>query len=396
MNDISMPVADASAPATELTLLATENPVVILTDQAKFDAFYERVKKEVEGHVPDLATDKGRKAIASLAFKVVKTKTALDDAGKRLTEDKRREIAAVDAARKTIRDKLDDLRDEVRRPLTEWEAAEEARVERCQAVLARLKEAAVIRLDDTSEGVERRLASVEAEAITETEFGDVFEFATDTQRLAVEALTAGRDRLAQEEADRAELARLRQESEERAAREAAEAEERRRREAQAAQEREREEADRQRAEQAERERAAAEARAEQEAQERADAARRAAEEAAEQARAEAQRRAQEEQDARDREHREEVERVRRESEERAQAAEAQARRLSDERDAQERQAAEAQAAADARARDIEHRGTIMRAAKEALMEHVDLDEPTAKKAVLAIGAGSIPHVSIAF
>ena len=46
--------------------------------------------------------------------------------------------------------------------------------------------------------------------------------------------------------------------------------------------------------------------------------------------------------------------------------------------------------------DQEHRGAVMRAAKEALMEHGGIGEGTAKKLVLAIVAGTIPAVTLKF
>lgn len=385
MNDIAMPVADAAASATELTLLATENPLVILQDPEKFDAFYERVHREVADHVPDLTTDKGRKAIASLAFKVVKTKTALDDAGKKLTEDKRKEIAAVDAARKNIRDKLDALRDEVRAPLTKWEEEEELRVFRCQAVLADLKQKAVISIDDTSEGVAARLAEVEALAITAAEFGDLFDFATDSQALAVNALRAGVERLAKEEADRAELARLREEQEARAAREAEDAATRQREEAEAAEARRREQ---EAAARAETERVAAEERE----RSQAEAAAQATRDAEARAREEAEARATQEREAQEREHQASLAEERRQRE----VAEAESRRLADEQAQRDAAARAEREAAEARAKNIEHRGGIMKAAKEAIMEHGVVEEAEAKAIVLAIAAGSVPHVSIQF
>jgi hypothetical protein len=402
MNDVAMPVTDAAV-GTELAVLNQTTALLILQDEAKSDAFYEKVKAEVTSHVPDLTTDKGRKAIASLAFKVTKTKTALDAARKQLTEEKRKEIAAVDAAGKRIRDRLDELAAEVRQPLTEWEAAEEARVARCQQAIQRMKDAAVIRLEDTSGGVAARLAEVEGIEVSAAEFGDLLEFATDAKAAAVGALTAGRDRLAQEEADRAELARLRQEAEERAAREAAEAAERQRAEQEAADARRREEEARTAAEAAEKARQAAAEQAAREAGERAAEALRAAEEAATAAareaegrmRAEAAAQAQQAQAERERLEREHQEQLAAAAQARA-AAEAEAQRLAAERAEEARRRAEEQAAAEARVRDVEHRGGIMRAAKEALMEHAELEEPAAKAVVLAIAANSIPAVSIRF
>jgi colicin import membrane protein len=88
------------------------------------DPLIKRIEIEVRSHVADLTTKKGRDAIASLAFKVSKSKIALDTAGKALTETQKAEIQVVDDARKKIRDRFDALRDEARKPLTDWEKAE--------------------------------------------------------------------------------------------------------------------------------------------------------------------------------------------------------------------------------------------------------------------------------
>jgi colicin import membrane protein len=59
---------------------------------------------------------------------VTRSKTAIDDAGKKLNEEARAKINAVDAQRRKIREELDALAEEVRKPLTEWEKAEDQRI----------------------------------------------------------------------------------------------------------------------------------------------------------------------------------------------------------------------------------------------------------------------------
>lgn len=89
-----------------------------------------QIEAEVRSFVPDLKTDKSRKSIASLAAKVSKSKVMLDGLGKNLVSEWKEKAKAVDAERKIVRDRLDALRDETRKPLTEWEEAEKARVEK--------------------------------------------------------------------------------------------------------------------------------------------------------------------------------------------------------------------------------------------------------------------------
>lgn len=351
---------------TSLIPLVEANPVMVLVDSEKFDRFYEEVAREVKAHVPDLDTATGRKAIASLAYKVARTKTAIDDAGKKLTEDKRAEIKAVDEARRVIRERLDALKDEARKPLTEWEAAEEKRAADAAAILGNLKALAVITLDDTSEIVAARLKTAQGVPITEAQFAESFALASAAKANVIDTLTAGHARILKEEADRAELDRLRREAAEREEREAA---------ARAEAERK----DREEREAKSREEAAQHAKAAEE--ERVQAAAKAAEE---RARAEAERVAREAAQAQERAHAEALAAEKR----RADAAEAAAR---------EEAARVAREAADQAKREANraHRGKVMLAAKTAIMGH-GVGEATAKAIVLAIAANEVPNVSISF
>lgn len=359
-------------------LALVDRPGEVLTDQKRFDDFFERIAAEARGLKADVGTKRGREAIASMAYRISRTKTALDEAGKKLTEDARARIQAVDRRRRDVRERLDSLRDEVRQPLNAWEEAEAARVARVDAAMNTIADAARIAIDDTAASVRERLAAIENMEFPNEEFLDEVEAATAARDRTVAVLQQGLARLVQQEAERAELARLR------AQEEARQAEERRRAEEEEARQREaaRVEEERQAAERAARERQEAIARAAREAEERV--AREAAERAAE---AEA---------ARQREHEESLAAERRARE----AAEAEARQERERREAEERQRADAarrqQEEDSRRAADREHRGKVMRTAKEALIEHTGIDEDAAKKVVLAIAAGSVPAVTIRF
>lgn len=200
--------------------LVEANPALVLLEPAKFDQFFEEVAREVRSHVPDLTTGKGREAIASLAMKVSKTKTAIDDARELLTKEKRDEIKKVDAAGKVIRDRLDALRDEVKKPLLDWRAAEEKRVADCKVVMDAIKRDAIVTIDDNAETVDGRLDLIRSVEITEAKFGEHFPIAKALRDTAIEALVAAHARLLVEEANRAELAKLRAADEERQRREA--------------------------------------------------------------------------------------------------------------------------------------------------------------------------------
>lgn len=387
----------APAPAAEVpAIIERATALSVLTDQEKFDAFYAKVKAETDAFVPDVSSDKGRKAIAAMAFKVTKTKTAIDAAGKQLTEEWRTQTAKVDASRKAIRDKLDGLRDEVRKPLTDWEVAEEARGREVDAKLKLIEHAATVWPDDDAATVAERLAQIEGMALDAKLFQEVLPLATSARDHAVITLRSMQARLAQEEADRAELARLRAEAAERERKEAEAEAERQRAEAAAVAARLAKEAEERKAAEeaaaAERAKAEEDARVERERQAREDAANAAAEAA----QRETERKAQEALAAAEAAHKAEVSRLEREAQERIataaaeeRAREAEARRIEAEAEAQRR-------ADEARAADREHRGQIMGEVKADLMEAAGISEKVAKVIVLAIQGGSIRHTAIRF
>lgn len=355
------------SPSTDIVALVEATPVLVLTDKEKFSDFYKVMKAECDALEIDLETEKGRKAIASMAYKVARTKTAIDDAGKRLNEEARAKINAVDESRREIRAQLDALKDNVRKPLTEWEQAEEARKAQVDEIMSWLRGSAKVEFDETATDIRARIATISATTFAPDVFQGYAAQAEALKTTAIAALETIAGRMDQEEAQRAELERLRAEAAER------EDQDRIRREA--------EEAQRQR-EAAEKAAAEAKARAEEEQKAREAAAAKAAEELA---RTEAEAKARAEREDADRAHAEALAAEKRRADEAEAAAKAEAARVA-------REAAE-QAAREA---DRAHRGEVMRAAKEAIMDAGNIDEASAKLVVLAIAAGSVPRVTLSF
>jgi len=346
--------------------IIAENPVAVFTSDAAYSEFYQKVKAQLAAFVPDVSTAKGRDEIKSMAYKVTRSKTAIDAAGKALNEEARERINAVDAQRRKIRAELDDLAAEVRKPLTEWEAAEEARQEASAIVSARITYLSGIPPISAPQAIADAILELEAIEIDAEVHREVFPLIVRAKSDALASLSAALSAANQREADRAELEQLRRDKEERDARDAAE----RARLAQI-------EADRLAKEAADKAEADRKTR---EAAEREAADKRIADEAAEAARAVERKAAADALAAKEAELF--AERLKREE---AEAAER--KRLDDER--RERDA-EAQ-----RAADRAHRSKVMKAAKEAIMT-CGSDEETARKIVLAIIAGEIPNVRMSF
>jgi colicin import membrane protein len=364
---------------TETTELAElppqETALEVYSKPNGLEPWLDRIRAEVSGHVPDLKTKKGRDAIASLAFKVRKVKTALDGLGKEQVDRLKEIPKKIDAERLRMRTVLDALADDVRRPLTEWEQAEDDRVQRHKDAIEGIVSLAI----DSGESVESIRAAISAaEAIA---IGPEWEeFEPEAARAKDKALTGLRDRLVAREkydAEQAELARLRAEV---AAREQKEREERIAREAAEQTQREAEaraQAEREAVIRREQETKAAADRRELELKLQAEQAEKAA------AQAKADKIAAEQRAEQDR-----LAAIEREKQAVEAARQAEIKRQADAKAAEEAEAARREA-------DKAHKGKVNRAALSAFVQG-GMTEECAKLAVTLIAKGEIPAVAIKY
>ena len=122
---------------TELQILEQNSNAIIeaFKTDGGAQSLFDRMAEQARSVVPDLSTDKGRKAIASMARKVASSKTAFDAHGKELKEQYTVITSKIDADRKLFRDQCDALRDEIRKPLTDWENADKERIARHEGAI---------------------------------------------------------------------------------------------------------------------------------------------------------------------------------------------------------------------------------------------------------------------
>src|SRR5690606_15074757 len=73
-------------------------------------------------------TKKGRDQCASDAYKVARSKQAVEKLGARLSAEYKEIPKKIDASRRRIKERFDALQEQIRQPLNEWEAAEQERV----------------------------------------------------------------------------------------------------------------------------------------------------------------------------------------------------------------------------------------------------------------------------
>ncbi|MGQ8895294.1 hypothetical protein [Klebsiella variicola] len=318
----------------DLVVIEKKNAMAVFTNNDQLDPLIEAIEKEARSLVPDVTTKKGRDAIASMAHKVARSKTYIDNAGKDLVAELKALPKQIDESRRVVRERLDALKDEVRRPLTEWEAEQE-RIKAEEAMNALHAEALAM-----NEEFDRQLAArIESDHEMALLMNDAFD-----REQAEKKAEAERQRIAREE----EIKRL---AEEKAKREAAEQAQR---EIDAAAAREREAILAK--ERAEREQREAAERAEREKQAAVEAERRKAQE--------------------------EAYRIRREAEQREQA-----------RLAEEKRKADEQARREA---DVKHRKAVGVEVVKALVANTSLTRDQAIEVLTAVKDGRIPHTGISY
>ena len=318
----------------DLVVIEKKNAMAVFTNNDQLDPLIEAIEKEARSLVPDVTTKKGRDAIASMAHKVARSKTYIDNAGKDLVAELKALPKQIDESRRVVRERLDALKDEVRRPLTEWEAEQE-RIKAEEAMNALHAEALEMNIKFDQE--------LAAKFEADHEMALLMNDALDREQAEKKA-EAERQRIAREE----EIKRL---AEEKAKREAAEQAQR---EIDAAAAREREAILAK--ERAEREQREAAERAEREKQAAVEAERRKAQE--------------------------EADRIRREAEKREQARLAEEKRKADERARREA--------------DVKHRKAVGAEVVKALMANTSLTRDQAIEVLTAVKDGRIPHTGISY
>ncbi|HGW3308658.1 TPA: cell envelope biogenesis protein TolA [Yersinia enterocolitica] len=342
--------------ATGLSIvIEPKNALAVFTQPDHIESILQQVEKEVNSFVPDVSTKKGRDAIASLGLKVAKTKTYLDGLGKDLVTEYKEVPKKIDASRKTVRDRLDALKEKVLLPKLEFEAEQERikleaeRIVAEEAYSAMWQEAHDMDARFTVERAEKLAAEVELAHEMALLMNDAFDRDAQEKDKETERLRKAHEEFIAKEA--AEKATREAEARARSDLEYAEIQ---RRDAILARERaEREK--REATELAERNRIAAEQKAEREKQEAIAAEKRKAQETAD--------------------------RIQREAKQKEDARLAEEKRVADENAK--------------RAADVEHRRTINRQAVADLIAN-GLPEDCAQKCVAAIAKNLIASVRITY
>lgn len=209
--------------ATDLVTIPSDNALQVFTEAGAIDPYLAMIRQKIDAFVPNMETAAGRKEIKSFAYSVTRSKTALDAAGKKVVDELKALPKLVDETRKRVRDTLDQWADEIRKPVEDLEAAEEARIKRHTDAIEAMNDAARLPHGITAADISKRLDLVNAIEIGTNcdEFMEEYERAqTSARSILFPAFVQAQFH----EAEQAELAELRKQAAERAEKDRQEAE----------------------------------------------------------------------------------------------------------------------------------------------------------------------------
>ena len=204
----------AKTESTSLVVIQPTDVRAFFVENKNLDSILAEIETLATKFDPDVSTTKGRKLIGSQAYAVARTKTFIDGLGKELVDAEKEIPKRIDATRKKVRDFCDELQIRVRKPLTDYENAEKARVAALDQRLAAIQELGA-KATTESPSTEIQLWIDELEAITIDDTWSEYQGRAGVAKEAanVKLTSALQNRLTWE-AQQAEITRLKAEQEE--------------------------------------------------------------------------------------------------------------------------------------------------------------------------------------
>lgn len=176
------------------------------------DEFINKIKAEVAKAPNDISTKSGRAEIASLAFKVAKSKKEIERLGKKAAEDAKKTIAAINSERDRGVSALQEIQDNIRKPLTEWEQEEEKRVAVHERLLGDIKSSGEhCELNWQTELLERMQNELVIASSLSHDWQEFKNRAEAEIKIATDKISLAIEKRKKYDAEQAELAKLRAE-----------------------------------------------------------------------------------------------------------------------------------------------------------------------------------------
>jgi hypothetical protein len=182
----------------------------IFQDGATLERVLVQIEERALSETFDMSDEASRKACASLAHKVSRSKTAIAEIGDKQAAELRAGWDVINVHRRMANDRLDHLRDTVKAPLDAWKTAEKERIAAHEDRITALRAVLELRGEIGTEAIREHLEATRCITVSDDweEFRDE---AVDARMSAIEHLSDILAEALDAEAAEAELAQLRRE-----------------------------------------------------------------------------------------------------------------------------------------------------------------------------------------
>ena len=199
----------------ELITIPNENVRTVFVTENGLEPYLKIVRAEIDAFpVLDMSIKKQRDEIKSRVTKITKSKSYLENAGKELAAEMKKEPKLVDASRKLSKETLTAWADEVRKPLTDWENEQQRRKDAAYEIVNSVRDLSVNLSGVDTDLIKRNLK--QATAFDADSLDEEFRFyAKQTQSDSIVELTRFLSEREAYEAQQLELEQFRREKEER-------------------------------------------------------------------------------------------------------------------------------------------------------------------------------------
>jgi chromosome segregation ATPase len=194
---------------TVLAIIPEAKALEVFLEGKGIDELLSACEEKALAVTTDASTAKGRAEIKSMAYLVARTKTAFDAPGKALSAEYKEKPKTIDGNRKLVADFLEDLQKRVRKPLTDWESAEKARIEAIKNTIQTIRDEGT-KAGDATHALGLQIEFVEGYVIDEA-FAEFQDEAQSVKDSVLAKLYAAKEAALKREAEAAELTRLREE-----------------------------------------------------------------------------------------------------------------------------------------------------------------------------------------
>ena len=198
----------------ELITLQKENAEQVFSRVDGIRPILDQIKKVAREFKPDISTAKGRAEIKSMAAKIATSKVTIDNLGKDVVSEWKEKSKLVDAERKKARDELDDLKEEVRKPLTDWEEREEKRLFLLMSKVKEIEDLKDCSFMEGSAALKYQLEVLEKTSVEDAnEWQEFILKAQEVKKISIAAIKKQIEIAEKNEAEKRELEKFRAEKE---------------------------------------------------------------------------------------------------------------------------------------------------------------------------------------